>query len=133
MTDLPNATVTPQSQEPAKETPKQLIPTGEKVTMTRGSHAGRIAEVVGFSAFDNMYAVRYQDTGQFATIQAKSLKPPAEKILTVNELATAIDKANLAADLPETERLLAALETVGGSAAATSRPASRRRCRSACA
>ena len=109
MTDLQNATVTPQS--PA-EKPKQLIPTGDKVTMSRGSHAGRVAEVIGFSEFDNTYAVRYEDTGQFATIQAKSLKPPAEKTLTVSELATAVDKANLPADLPETERLMASLETV---------------------
>jgi hypothetical protein len=97
---------------PAPEKPKQLIPTGDKVTLTRGAQAGRVAEIVGFSDHDGTYAVRYEDTGQFAVIQAKSLKPPAEKTLTVSELATAVDKANLPADLPETERLMASLETV---------------------
>lgn len=102
-----------QTAPPATETNhRQLHANGEVVAIGRGKTAGELVEILGFSAADNTYAVRYKKSGQFTIARAESLKSAADGTLTVRDLAIAIDQANLAADLPETERLLKSLELV---------------------
>lgn len=105
MTESQNATIAPESV-------KDRFKVGDTVEVARGRNSGDRVKILGASDVDNTYAVQFEKDSKFAVISRDSVREPAELKIPISALAGAIDKANLASDLPETERLLAELEVV---------------------